>query len=242
MARVHRRRDARSTARTGRRPYISYYRLWRRHRAGARSVAARPIRRAQVTLDDYMRAMWRVHGKPGGDAPGLRRSPLHAGGCRGAAGRGERRPAFARDFFARYVQGHEVADYAKLLARAGLVLRQRNPGRAWWGDIALDGRGGVVRVGSRPIWARLSTPPAWIWTMRFPSSMARRVRSPQDVASALDRTGRATPLWWPSSIARASRRPRVSRSRRSAPRADPDRIVRRLLTPDQRRFRESWLN
>ena len=54
---------------------------------------------------------------------------------------------------ARYVEGREAADYAKLLARAGLVLRKRNPGRAWWGDVAFDGRSGVVRVGAGPSWA-----------------------------------------------------------------------------------------
>ena len=36
--------------------------------------------------------------------------------------------AFAEDFFARYIQGREVVDYARLLARAGFVLRPRRCG------------------------------------------------------------------------------------------------------------------
>jgi predicted metalloprotease with PDZ domain len=43
-------------------------------------------------------------------------------------------PAFADDFFARYVEGHEIVDYRRLLARAGLVLRPRHPARAWLGS------------------------------------------------------------------------------------------------------------
>ena len=43
--------------------------------------------------------------------------------------------AFVDDFFDRYVEGHEVVDYARLLECAGLVLRKRAPGRAWLGDV-----------------------------------------------------------------------------------------------------------
>jgi predicted metalloprotease with PDZ domain len=43
--------------------------------------------------------------------------------------------AFANDFFARYIEGREVADYARLLSRAGFVLRQRAAGRAWAGPL-----------------------------------------------------------------------------------------------------------
>jgi predicted metalloprotease with PDZ domain len=54
--------------------------------------------------------------------------------------------AFADDFFARFVQGHEVPEYEPLLARAGFVLRKRNPGRAWMGPVSLEPGGGAARV------------------------------------------------------------------------------------------------
>jgi predicted metalloprotease with PDZ domain len=54
--------------------------------------------------------------------------------------------AFARDFFGRYIQGHDVADYAPLLLRAGLVLRKQFPGRAWWGDVRLEFQTGIARI------------------------------------------------------------------------------------------------
>jgi predicted metalloprotease with PDZ domain len=61
--------------------------------------------------------------------------------------------AFAHDFFARYIQGHDVADYPRLLARAGFTMRKRHPGRAWLGDLRLDSRGGL-RVAAL-------VPPTW---------------------------------------------------------------------------------
>ena len=51
--------------------------------------------------------------------------------------------AFARDFFARYIQGREVADYARLLAQAGSCCAMRPLGRhrggmsGWRGDRGL---------------------------------------------------------------------------------------------------------
>jgi predicted metalloprotease with PDZ domain len=43
--------------------------------------------------------------------------------------------SFAHDFFARYIEGREVADYAGLLARAGFILRPRAAGKAWAGAL-----------------------------------------------------------------------------------------------------------
>ena len=100
----------------------------------------------RVTLDDYMRAMWRVHGKPGGSREGYVDHPytMADAEARLAEVSGDR--AFARDFFARYIQGHDVADYTALLSRAGLVLRKQNAGSAWWGNVRLELRNGVASV------------------------------------------------------------------------------------------------
>ena len=99
-----------------------------------------------VSLDDYMRAMWQAYGKPGGPAPGLVEAPYTPGDARDRLAEiiGDR--AFVDDFFDRYVEGHEVVDYARLLERAGLVLRKRAPGRAWLGDVRLAFGDDGVRV------------------------------------------------------------------------------------------------
>ncbi len=100
----------------------------------------------RVTLDDYMRAMWVAYGKPGGTREGYVDRPYTIMDAEAtlAAVSGDR--GFARDFFGRYIEGHEVPDYAPLLAQAGLVLRKEHGGQASWGTIRLDARSGAVRV------------------------------------------------------------------------------------------------
>jgi predicted metalloprotease with PDZ domain len=92
-----------------------------RHRSGGK-----------VSLDDYMRAMWRVHGKPGGAQPGLVAKPYTLADARDRLA-DVSDPAFAADFFSRYVEGREVPDFSALLAPAGVTVRRRNPGAPWIG-------------------------------------------------------------------------------------------------------------
>ena len=44
------------------------------------------------------------------------------------------------------MHGRDVLDYAPLLARAGLILRKRVPGRPWIGPLWLDAANGTPRV------------------------------------------------------------------------------------------------
>src|SRR5205823_2382884 len=55
--------------------------------------------------------------------------------------------AFADNFFARYIQGHEVVDYQHLLADAGLVLRPRAPQAGFIGEVRMqDAPAGGARI------------------------------------------------------------------------------------------------
>jgi predicted metalloprotease with PDZ domain len=101
--------------------------------------------RGRVSLDDYMRSMWRVHGKPGGPQPGLVAKPytLQDARDRLAEVSGDRH--FADEFFARFIEGRDVPDYATLLAPAGLVVRKRNPGVGWSGA-QIDAMGKVTQL------------------------------------------------------------------------------------------------
>jgi len=100
----------------------------------------------KVSLDDFMRAMWRVHGKPGGAHEGYvdHSYTMADAEARLAEVSGNRQ--FARDFFAHYIQGHDVADYGRLLARAGFTLRKRHAGAAWWGDVGVASQGSPARI------------------------------------------------------------------------------------------------
>ncbi|HET9833213.1 MAG TPA: PDZ domain-containing protein [Vicinamibacterales bacterium] len=95
----------------------------------------------KVTLDDYMRAMWQKHGKPGGAREGYVDRPytIADAEARLAEVSGDR--MFARDFFSRFIEGREAADYTRLLERAGWLVRRRDAGRAWWGDVRMEARG-----------------------------------------------------------------------------------------------------
>jgi len=98
---------------------------------------------SRVSLDDFMRAMWRKYGKPGGAQEGLVDRPYTIADAEATLAEVAGDQAFAHDFFTRFIQGHDIADYAALLARAGFVVRRVNPGRTWLGDVQFDGRNGA---------------------------------------------------------------------------------------------------
>ncbi len=97
----------------------------------------------QVTLDDFMRAMWRKYGKPGGTQEGIVDRPYTIVDAEATLAEVSGDRSFAHEFFANYIEGHDIADYASLLARAGFIVRKRNPGHAWLGDVAFDRRNGT---------------------------------------------------------------------------------------------------
>lgn len=125
--------------------YISYYPF-----GGAVALALdlslRERFEGRVTLDDFMRAMWRVHGKPPAPRPGYVAHPYNIDDAEQRLAEASGDTAFARQFFSRYIHGRELPDFQALLAPAGLVLRRQNTGRAWWGDQRLESRNGLTIV------------------------------------------------------------------------------------------------
>jgi predicted metalloprotease with PDZ domain len=112
--------------------FISYYTIGATIGL-ALDLSLRERTQGKVTADDYMRAMWVTFGKQGGRAPGYVGEPYTIDDARRVLGTVAGDRAFADEFFSKYIQGHEAADYERLLRRAGLVLRKRNAGRAWLG-------------------------------------------------------------------------------------------------------------
>ena len=99
-----------------------------------------------VTLDDYMRRLWREFGRPAPPVEGAVARPYTMQDLRRVLAEIAGDRAFADNFFDRFVQGRDVMDYARLLARAGLVLRTSNPGRPWIGDVSFDFSNKSARV------------------------------------------------------------------------------------------------
>ncbi len=124
--------------------FISYY-TWGAAIALALDLELRSRSNGKVSLDDYMRRMWVVHGKPGGAPVGYVANPYSTGDARDRLAEVASDPAFAEQFFSRYIEGRELPDYARLLQPAGFVLRNRNPGAAWIGA-AVDANGKVTQL------------------------------------------------------------------------------------------------
>jgi Predicted protease with the C-terminal PDZ domain len=100
--------------------FLSYY-TWGSMVAAGLDLTLRE--RFNSSLDDFMRAMWRDFGSHQSKALAPER-PYTVADIRAELGKFTKDPAFANDFFRRYVQGREVPDFATLVKPAGLVLIQ----------------------------------------------------------------------------------------------------------------------
>ncbi|MFN7979099.1 MAG: PDZ domain-containing protein [Vicinamibacterales bacterium] len=130
--------------------FISYY-TWGAAIGLAMDLSLRDLSGGKTTMDDFMHLMWTEYGVPGMKAaPGVVAKTYTAEDLQGRLAQLSGNPTFARDFFAKYVQGHEVADYATLFSRVGLVVRKRAAGKAWLGGAPLQPGSGGVRVGVVP--------------------------------------------------------------------------------------------
>ena len=120
--------------------FISYYTYGAAIALGL-DLSLRDRSNGKISLDDYMRAMWRVHGKPGGPQPGLVAKPYTLKDARDRLAEVSGDRAFADAFFDKYIEGQEALNYGPLLLRAGYVWRKSNPGAAWLGTVAFDRSG-----------------------------------------------------------------------------------------------------
>lgn len=220
--------------------FISYY-TWGEAIGLGLDLSLRERSNGRVTLDTFMRALWQVHGKPGGRAPGYVAKPYTLDDVKRALAEVSGDAAFAADFFRRFIQGRDVVDYPALLARAGFVVRPLAGSGAYIGNLRLEDASGGVRVTA-------ATP---IGSPAFEAGIDREdlivalggvaVSSESDLRRlvAQRKPGEELP------IAFERRGERVSSTVRLAP--DPRREIVPMedagqsLTAAQRRFREDWL-
>ncbi len=104
--------------------YVSYYTYGAALGLGL-DLMLRERSDGSVTLDDYMRQLWKTHGAPGGRAPGYVARPYTLADLQVALAVVSGDAAFARDFFGRHVRGTEPLPYRRLLAGAGYTMRAR---------------------------------------------------------------------------------------------------------------------
>ncbi|MEE1946322.1 PDZ domain-containing protein [Pedobacter sp. KR3-3] len=79
----------------------------------------------KLTLDDYMRALWKAYGKT--------EIAYSMADLEKILAQLTKNPTFASNFFKNYVYSTNKEDYAKLLLNAGFVLRKSNAGKAYTG-------------------------------------------------------------------------------------------------------------
>jgi predicted metalloprotease with PDZ domain len=125
--------------------FISYY-TYGSAIGFALDLTLRDKTNGRLTLDTYMQALWANYGRPGQKVPGMVATPYTMDGLKLTLAHVAGDPDFAHDFFTRYVEGRELVDYTKLLARAGLVARKRSAGHAWVGGAQLQASGSGARV------------------------------------------------------------------------------------------------
>jgi predicted metalloprotease with PDZ domain len=152
----------------------------------ALDLSLRERSNGRLTLDTFMRDLWRTYGAPGGARPGVVDHPytLDDIETRLAAVSGDHQ--FAKTFFDDYIRGRRLPDYGRLVSAAGLVMRKQSPDAAWWGDVRLEVRNGV-RVAATPA----ANSPAYKAGLDLDDEIrtidGTAIATPNDAASAIAR-------------------------------------------------------
>ena len=220
--------------------YISYY-TWGTALGLGLDLSLRDRTDGKVTLDHFMRALWERFGRPGANVPGYVETPYTLDDLKSMLGNVAGDAAFAQDFFARYVEGHEVLDYARLLGRAGILVKS-NTGRAFAGALTLQDDPAGVRItadvpyGSPAYQAGLERDDVLV------SVGGTKVTRAADVEKLVAARKPGEPL--PVAYERRGVRMSTALKLGEDPRLDlvPIEDAGQPLTDAQRRFRESWLS
>lgn len=221
--------------------FISYY-TWGAAIGLGLDLSLRDRSDGSITLDHFMRVLWQQFGKSGEHLPGYVSRPYTMTDLKAALASVSGDKGFADAFFEKFIQGHDVVDYARLLGRAGLMARLRNRGAAFAGDLALQATRGGLRVTS---------------AVPFGSPAYEAGLERDDLIVAID--GQTIDATGDFDAALQSKRPGQSVSVRFERRGQPVTSTLRLvedprvevvpgedagqpLTDGQRRFRSAWLS
>jgi predicted metalloprotease with PDZ domain len=222
--------------------FISYYTYGQAIGLGL-DLSLRDRSNTKVTGDQFMNALWAQFGRPGQKEPGKVATTYTVDGLKETLAKVSGDRSFTNDFFTKFVEGRDVVDYTRLLARAGFAVRPRTPGRAFAGQVNLQPAGSAIRVGGLVPWE---------------SPLYKAGVAQDDQLVNLGGVDLTSPAAWDEALSKRKPGERVALRfvRRSGetvnttialeedPRVDVVLIEKSggTLTDDQRRFRDSWLS
>jgi predicted metalloprotease with PDZ domain len=222
--------------------FISYYTYGQAIGLGL-DLSLRDRSNGKITADDYMKALWARFGRPGQKEPGKVATAYSIDGLKEtlATVSGDRN--FANDFFAKFVEGREVVDYARLLERAGLIARKRAPGRPFAGQVQLSAGGSALRVSGLVPWES----PLYKAGVEQDDQLvnldgtALSSTANFDQVLARHKPGDRLPLTF---VRRSGETVNATLALDEDPRVEvvPVEKIGGMLNDDQKRFRESWLS
>ena len=128
------------------RSFISYY-TYGAAIALALDLSLREMSDGALTLDDYMRLLWTTYGKPASATPGFVARPYTLRDLRNRLADLTKNKVFADEFFDKFIEGRDVANYERLMLQAGFVVRPRAPEAGWIGNVQVapvEGGGGLT--------------------------------------------------------------------------------------------------
>ena len=221
--------------------FISYY-TWGEAVGLGLDLTLRDRTNNKASLDVFMRTMWERFGRSASPAAGVVERPYTLDDVKSVLGQVAGDAAFAGEFFAKYIEGREVVDYAPLLARAGLLWRPVAPGRAYLGDVRLQASTGGARVmaavpfGSPAYRAGIDRDDVIV------SVGGTLVSSPEDVVRVVG--GRKPGESVPVVFERRGTRVTGTLALVEDPRHEvvPAEDAGQVLTAAQRQFRDAWLS
>jgi len=220
--------------------FISYY-TWGSAIGLGLDLSLRDRSNGRITLDHFMRALWREFGKSGERVPGYVEKPYGMADLKRVLGEVAGDPKFADDFFASFIQGHDIVDYKKLLARAGFVARPVNAGAAYMGNVGLQSDGGAKIIRAVPF-----DSPAYEAGLERDDIIVSLAGEPVRGTDDIDRVLRQQKPGASVQVEFERRGSRTSGMLRliEDPRIEvvPAEQAGQTLTADQRQFREAWLS
>lgn len=221
--------------------FISYYTYGQAIGLGL-DLSLRDRSTGKVTGDQFMNALWTQFGRPGQKEPGKVSTTYTVDGLKETLSKVSSDRRFTNDFFNRFIEGRELVDYARLLGRAGFVVRKRSGGGPFVGQVNLQPAGSAFRVAGMvpmdsPLYKAGVAQDDQIVRL---GSTGLNPTNTLDAALANHKAGDRVPLRF---VRRSGEIVNTTITLEEDPRVEVVLVEKSggTLTDDQRRFRDAWL-